>query len=282
MISAGGPDDDEQVVKPELRDLALRLEEHEAAVWIERVAAAAELPGDPLRAVIDRSGLLPLVALCAIDGGDLNRVVGLGMRAPVRTEDLDAIWEFYEARGQRNFRIDVTPLTRPPELAAWITARGMQCTSPGTFKIWRPVDPPLEVRPDVEVRRLSSEDAGSFAELSLVAWGAWSTPAMHAWFGATVGRAGCQHYGIFDADRLVAACALFVGDGLGWLGFDATHPRYQGKKLRQAISAIRLRDAAIQGCEIIHAESSIPLRRRVFEDGWQMLYEKQTYSTVPS
>jgi hypothetical protein len=268
------------VVNTDLNDLAVRLEEHEAAVWIECVAAAAELPGDPLRAVIDRSGPVPLVALCAVDGWDLNRVVALGVRSPVHAADLDAIWAFYEAHGQQNFRIDVTPVTRPPELADWITAKGMQRRSPGTFKIWRSVDPPLPVRPDVEVRQLGAEDADAYAELSLVAWGAWSTPEMHAWFRATVGCAGSQHYGIFDADRLVAAGAMFVGDGLAWFGFDATHPRHQGRKLRQAISAIRLTDAVKHGCRLIHAESTIPPRPRVFEDGWQSLYEKHNYSTV--
>ena len=265
----------------ELHDLAMRMEEHEAAVWIQCVVAASGLPGDPLRAVIDCSGPRPLVALCAVDGWDLNRVMALGARSPVRAEDLDAIWAFYEAHGQRNFRIDVTPLSRPPELGDWIARRGMTRRCPGTFKIWRPIDPPFAPRPEVEVRRLGCADTDAVAELDLLAWGAWSTPEMRAWFGATVGRAGAQHYGVFDTDRLVATGALFVGDGLGWFGFDATHPRYQGRKLRQAISAIRLVDAATQGCQFIHAESAVPLRPRVFRDGWQSLYEKQNYTTAP-
>lgn len=264
----------------EPRALALRMEEHEATVWIDCVTAASELPGDPLGAIVDQSGPLPLVALRTVDASDLNRVMALGMRSPVRPEDLDAIWAFYAANGQQNFRIDVTPCTQPHELAEWITARGMRSGTPGPFKIWRPVEPALVTPPDVEVRRLGPADTDAIAELNLVAWGAWSTPAMRDWFGATVGRPGAQHYGVFDADRLVATGALFAGDGLGWFGFDATHPRQQGRQLRQAISARRLADAAAQGCQIVHAESAIPLRPRVFRDGWQSLYEKQTYTTV--
>jgi hypothetical protein len=99
-----------------------------------------------------------------------------------------------------------------------------------------------------------------------------------AWFGATVGTPGVRHYGVFDADRLVATGALFIGDGLGWLGFDATHPRYQGRKLRQAISAARMSDSAAEGCPVVHAESAVPPTRRALRDGWRVLYEKQNYS----
>jgi hypothetical protein len=266
----------------DLRDLAQRLEEHEAAVWLDCVIAASELPGDPLQAVIDRSRVVAvaLVALCAVDAWFLNRVVALGVRSPVRCEDLDEIWAFYAANRQHNFRIEVTPDARPRELTQWLTDRGMQRQSPGTFKIWRSVEPPLVAPLDVEVRRLGAADADAIAELNLVAWGAWNHPAMHSWFGASVGRAGWQHYGVFDADRLVSTGALRADDRLGWFGFDATHPRHQGKKLRQAISAVRLADATAQGCEIVHAESAIAPGPRVFRDGWHSLYEKQNYSTV--
>jgi hypothetical protein len=266
----------------DLRELALRLEEHEAAVWVDCVIAASELPGDPLQAVIERSGTpaLALVALCAVDALYLNRLVALGVRTAVRREDLDAIWAFYAANRQRNFRIDVTPHARPLQLAQWLNDRGMQCKSPGTFKIWRPVEPPLGAPPDVEVLRLGAADTDAIAELNLVAWGAWDNRAMHAWFGATVGRDGWQHYGVFDAGRLVSTGALRTSDGLGWFGFDATHPRHQGKTLRQAISAMRLTAAAAHGCTLVHAESAIAPRPRVFRDGWQSLYERQTFATT--
>jgi hypothetical protein len=269
-------------VDKRLHDLALELEQHEAAVWLDFVIAATQLPGDPLQAVVERSTTLgiALMALCAADAWYLNRVVGLGLRKPVSPADLDAIWAFYAANEQHNFRIDVTPDARPRELTQWLVDRGMQCQSPGTFKIWRAVEPPLEAPLDVEVRKLGAADREAIAELNLVAWGAWNNPAMHAWFGATVGREGWQHYGVFAADRLVATGALRATGVLGWFGFDATHPRHQGRKLRQAISARRLADAAAQGCEIVHAESAVELTPRVYLDGWQCLYERQDYSTT--
>jgi len=257
------------------------MEEHELAVWATCVDAVAALPGNPLQAVIDRSGPLPLVALCAVDRGDINRVVALGVRTAARPEDLRTICSFYETHHQRNFRIEVTPLTRPVELAGWTTAQGLVCAGLGTFKMWRTVERPPPVAPDIEVRRLGPRDRDSLTAINVAAWGAWSMPvSMTAWFGATVGMDGVRHYGVFDGDRLVATGALFLGDGLGWLGFDATHPRYQGRKLRHAISSARMIDAAFAGCPIIHAESAVAPSRRALRDRWRLLYEKQNYASA--
>jgi hypothetical protein len=266
-------------VDGELRTLAEQMEAHEVAVWAQCVDAVSALPGNPLAAVIDRSGRAPLVALCAVDRGDFNRVIALGIDEPTRPEELDAVVSFYREHGQENFVIEVTPLTRPPELADWAAARGMVRAATGTFKMWRPVDPALVVPADIEVRRLGPDDTEAVIAVNTAAWGAWSTAvSVDAWFAATMGSAGVQHYGVFEAERLVAAGALFIGDGLGWFGFDATHPRYQGRKLRQAISAVRLADAVAQGCRIVHAESAVPPGRRALNDGWRLLYEKQNYA----
>ena len=117
--------------------------------------------------------------------------------------------------------------------------------------MWRRTENPPAVTGEIDVRKLGVADTDAVTAINVAAWGAWSMPvSMAAWFGATVGRDGVQHYGAFDEGRLVATGALFVGDGVGWLGFDATHPRYQGRKLRQAISTARLhrrRPAGVPG-----------------------------------
>jgi hypothetical protein len=257
------------------------MEEHEAAVWATCVDAVSALPGNPLQAVIEHVGSLSLVALCAVDRGDINRVVGLGVGTPWRPEDLEAICTFYEVYGQRNFRIEVTPVAQPSDLGHWVTERGLACDGLGTFKMWRRTENPPAVTGEIEVRKLGVADTDAVTAINVAAWGAWSMPvSMAAWFGATVGRDGVEHYGAFDGDRLVATGALFVGDGVGWLGFDATHPRYQGRKLRQAISTARLIDAARQGCQVVHVESALPPSARALADGWQLLYEKQNFSSA--
>jgi hypothetical protein len=264
-----------------LRELATRMEEHELDVWATCVEAVSELPGNPLHAAIDRSGPVPLMALGAVDRGDINKVLALGVRAPARSEDLDAVCSFYESQGQLNYRVELTPLARPSYISEWIAARGLACDNLGTFKMWRGAERPPVADPAIEVRRLGRDDADALMAINVAAWGAWSMPvSLSEWFGASLGQDGVQNYGVFDGDRLVATGALFIGDGLGWFGFDATHPRYQGRKLRQAISSVRIVDAAAHGCTMIHAESTMPPSARALRDGWQLLYEKQNYSSV--
>jgi hypothetical protein len=273
--------DDEDGVDRKLSELAERMEEHEAAVWATCVDTASALSGNPLHAVIEHQGSLSLVALCAVDRCDINRVIGLGVRAPARRQDLETIEAFYESYGQRNFRIEMTPMAGPAALAGWIEDQGLVCDDLGTFKMWRTAEHPPAADPDIDVRRLGPGDSDALAAISVAAWGAWSMPvSMAAWFGATVGLDGVQHYGAFDQDRLVATGALFIGDGVGWLGFDATHPRYQGRKLRQALSTSRMIDALAHGCRVVHAESSLPPSQRALRDGWELLYEKKNYSSL--
>jgi hypothetical protein len=268
-------------VDKKLTELARRMEEHELAVWATCVDAVSALPDNPLGAVVDRSGPLPLVALCAADRRDINRVVALGVRHPARTADLDAIRSFYEAHDQRNFRIEVAPIASPTELSGWITARGLASEGLGTFKMWRRTERPPPIAEGIDVRRLGPADIDALTAINIAAWGAWNLPvSIDTWFGATVGYDGVRHYGIFDADRLVSTGALFFGEGIGWLGFDATHPRYQGRRFRQAISSVRMIDAAAEGCSIVHAESAIPPSERALRDRWQLLYERQNYSSA--
>ena len=181
-------------------------------VWATCVDAVSALPGNPLQAVIEHVGALSLVALCAVDRGDINRVVGLGVGTPSRLEDLEAICTFYEVYGQRNFRIEVTPVAQPSELADWVADRGLACDGLGTFKMWRRTENPPAVTGEIEVRKLGAADTDAVTAINVAAWGAWSMPvSMAAWFGATVGRAGVQHYGAFDDGRLVATGALVRG-----------------------------------------------------------------------
>ena len=63
-------------------------------------------------------------ALCAGDGSPLNKVLGLGLGAPVADGDLDAIEAFYDERGIP-VQIELCPLAAPG-VSARLTKRGYQ------------------------------------------------------------------------------------------------------------------------------------------------------------
>lgn len=63
-------------------------------------------------------------ALCSFEGSPLNKMLGLGLGAPVEDADLDAIEAFYDERGIP-VQIELCPLAGPG-LSARLTKRGYQ------------------------------------------------------------------------------------------------------------------------------------------------------------
>jgi hypothetical protein len=269
------------------RSIASLVEMHEAEVWARCIELAAALPGDPLGAVIDRTGPVPLPALTAVDSGSFNRIVALGVEAPATPDGIDKIIEYYRSLGQRSFRIELAPVAAPPEVSGWLERAGLRLVTEGVTKVWRRLDgldglDGLDVKPDLDgapevgtesapdvahfgppdvaaqeydVRQLTEADAERVSALNVRAWGAWQAPvSLRPWFAATVGREGFAHYGAFANDRLVCTGAMAIDDQLAWIGFDATHPRHRSRQLRRSLTVRRLTDAQAAGCTIIHAE----------------------------
>jgi hypothetical protein len=261
----------------DLRIIAMRVETHEAEVWARCFELAATVPGNPLGAVIDRSGPFPLPALTAVDSDSFNRIVALGVAEPADADTIDRIVGFYRDLSQSNYRVELAPVT-PPDVASSLRRAGLRLVSEGTTKVWRRIgamdgsngstsieglhdlDPhcdPHGSEEALDIRRLSAADAEQVGALNVRAWGAWQARvSLSPWFTATVGQVGFVHYGVFVDDRLVCTGALAVDGQLAWIGFDATHPRHRSRQFRRSLTIRRLADARAAGCTIIHAEGS--------------------------
>ncbi len=255
------------------RLIATQVETHEAEVWARCFELAAAVPGNPLGAVIDRSGPFPLPALTAVDSNSFNRIVGLGVTDPADSDAIDRIVTFYRDLGQLNFRVELAPVT-PPDVASSLERAGLLQVSDGMTKVWRRLGSlkgsigsteiegvedldPLGGETSRDIRRLSATDAERVAALNVQAWGAWQARvSLRPWFAATVGQGGFVHYGAFENDQLVCTGALVINGQLGWIGFDATHPRHRSRQFRRSLTLRRLADAHAAGCTIIHAEGS--------------------------
>ena len=263
------------------RQLAVAVETHEAGVLASCFDAAAAEPGNPLGAVVDRSITPPLGLAQATDSDEINRIVGLGVTSPASRETISTVVAFFESYRQSTFRIELSPVARPPQLGEELEKLGLRLLDRAITKKVRSTDDLPPPATDVAVRRLGREDRDAVAELNLVAWGAWETSdSLRTWFGSTVGSQTFRHYGAFDGNRLVSVQALAVTDGLGWTGFAATHPRYRGHRLSRAVSHLALRDARELGCRFVHSEldTRYQLSR---ERSWETLYVRTLYSPVP-
>jgi hypothetical protein len=264
-------------------DLALAVELHEAQGWSTCVDAASEYEGNPLRAEVDRSGNTPFSTLATFDFFAFNRVIALGVESPATERDLDQLISFYASREQTRFQVEVSPTTQPPELVTWLEFRGFVEAQGRSIKLWRPLGDVPAPHNDIEVRMLSSADRDIYAEVCVASWG---LPRLfRKWFGATVGRDGFHHFGIFDGDKLVSASSIFVRDDLAWSAFGVTLSDYRGRHFQSARIAKQLEVATALGCRLMHTETAVgtptaptATLHNLIRFGFTPLYEKLIFA----
>ncbi len=238
--------------------LPTRLELHEAEVWARCVELTAMVPGNPLGAVVDHEGTVPLAAMTAVDSDALNRVIALGIASSCGKVAVARLVAFFERLEQGCFRVEVAPIAAPAVIGHWLQGAGLLLSPETVTKVWRDRDDFDLTVTDLDVRRMTALDADEVAQLNVRAWGAWQTQqSLRPWFAATVGQDGFHHYGAFVDDRLVSCGALVVDGDLAWIGFDATHPRYALLGLRRSLTVRRLADARSTGCRYAHAETRL-------------------------
>jgi GNAT superfamily N-acetyltransferase len=187
----------------------------------------------------------------------LNRIVGLGVERPATEDDVDAALEAVPA-GTR-FYAAVSPSAQPDELPAWLEARGLE-PGWGWMLFRRGIDDPVgagPVRPSshAPLRLTRVEDDGSAATFGRIVRTGYGLPESLEWAAAGVWRRGWECWLALDGDTPVGAAALFVSEGIAYLGFAATLAEHRGKGAQTALLAHRIRRAAELGCDAILTET---------------------------
>ena len=265
--------------------LAREIEAHEARAWSACVAATAEAEGNPLLASVDLVAGVRVPALGAIDAGLFNRVIGLGVDIPVTDALLGGIAASYADRAQTSYVLEVSPVTEPGDVGARLRERGLVDTGTRQAKCWQePAHYDEEGMEAVSV--LGPDDADEFAQVNMLAWAA--PPFLAIWFGATLYADGFRHYGVRVEGRLVATGAMYVSDGLAWLGFGATLPAHRGRGMQTALLARRIHEAAVLGCRWVHTETAAHTRQaqnpslsNMLRTGFDNPYDKVWWSPAP-
>jgi GNAT superfamily N-acetyltransferase len=262
--------------------VARDIELHEARAWAACVEAAAEAEGNPLLAEVDRSPGIAVPALGAIDFGLFNRVIGLGVGTAADDAQLDAVLASYARRRQSAVVLEVCPVSEPADLPDRLTARGLADTGHRQAKTWQ--QPALYEGPGMDaVVALGPDDVDEFAQVNMIAW---EVPAFLAvWFGATLFADDFRHFGVKVDGRIVSTGAMYVTDGIAWLGFGATLPEFRGRGMQTAILARRVHEAAVLGCRLVHSETSAHTAERrnpsldnMLTVGFEHAYDKQWWS----
>jgi GNAT superfamily N-acetyltransferase len=214
---------------------------------LERIALDAYLPlyGDDAVVVEE---VTCLRAPPAPDSPMLNRVVGLGLGAPVDEETLDRA---LETMGDAAFYVAVAP-SADPRLDPLLEARGLE-RGWGWMLFERGPEPPRAVVTSLSVAEVDERSTAEWARIVTTAYGL--PDAAHGMIGALPALPGWTAFLALDGDSPAAAAAVWIGDEGAYLGFAATLPEHRGKGGQGALFAARIERAVAAGCRTLVTET---------------------------
>lgn len=222
-----------------------------AAPGFTREQRAALEAMKALSEVSEAGGALVLSTPEAPESPMLNRVVGLGVTEPATETAVDAA---LGALGDGvSFYVAVAPGAQPPDLVDWLRARGLE-PGWGWMEFRRDVSAPADA-PATSLRIAevtTAEDAQAFARVVRESYG---LPEALEPRLARAGDGGWLAWVAWDGDEPAGAAALYVCDGVGYLGFAGTRAEYRGAGAQSALLGERIRRAAELGCDVLVTET---------------------------
>ena len=120
----------------------------------------------------------------------------------------------------------------------------------GWMKFSRAVSP-REAHSDLDVR--APDRPEDFAQVVVEGYGMpeWTAPLATN----VVGRPGWTCFVAYAGNEPAGAGALYMHEGVGWLGYAATREQFRGRGAQSAILAARIEAARKQGCTTVTTET---------------------------
>jgi hypothetical protein len=214
----------------------------------------------------------------ALDNLVFNRLVGLP--DTLAAEDLDASLARFDAAGVRDWAVQLPPDAE--RLAALCTSRGLAPRPRVWTKFLRPATDPLRPATDLAVVEADAGRAGDFAAVVRCVYGL--PEVVDPWLAALVGRPSWRVFLACDGATAVGAGALYIGDGLGWLGFGATLPEARARGAQSALLAARIAAGREAGLVWLTTETGRPLPgepapsfRNITRAGFAEAYDRRNF-----
>lgn len=210
-----------------------------------------------------------------------NRAIGLGLTAPPTEAAVQAMVTIFKEAGVRNFSLQVSPPILNAEVNEWLAGEHLGVTDRWA-KVFRSRDEPPVIASDFRVEPIGEEFAAPFAQ---VACEGFQLPAvLSPWLESSVGRPGWVHYLAWDGLTPVATAALFVRQGIGWLGVATTLPAYRRRGAQGALLAARIRHGVALGCDWFVTETGEdaperpnPSYHNMLRTGFALAYHRPNY-----
>jgi hypothetical protein len=180
-----------------------------------------------------------------------NRVLGLGLYEPLNDAALDSVIAYYPP--DKGFAINLCPFAEPADSNELLARHGF-ATFFHHLKWVRDAAPAAAVETSLELVTIGPDRAQEWATLYSEIHGL--SPAYASWSASAVGRDGWTHHLALDRGRPVAAAAMFVQEGLAWLGKMGTLEADRNRGAQGALIAARVNTGIASGVRTFALETA--------------------------
>jgi GNAT superfamily N-acetyltransferase len=210
-----------------------------------------------------------------------NRAMGFGLDRPGTPDDVVALKAFYASHGIPTFRIAFPPVAEPVGFETTLEGAGFGVYS--HLVKWARDTSPLTSTTTLRLERCVPGEAEAMDQVLRAAFGGpvYSVP----FASALIGRTHWHHYVARDGGTIVAAAAMYVREGLAWLGAAGALASHRGRGAQRALIARRIDDARALGCHTITLDTEVdlpekpnPSYRNVERLGFQVVYHRTNWA----
>jgi GNAT superfamily N-acetyltransferase len=244
---------------PEGAELERTLEAIEQKMYEDFYSVVPEALARARGITISRDGSAVRMTASGIDHPFFNRVMGLGLDAPVDQASIAAHVEHYRTHGVTRFMLQILPHVETPALREDMASFGFERLR-GWAKHVGEAGWLREAPTDLRIEEIGPDRAEVWA--ALCARGFTFPEELEPWLAAIPGLTGWHPYLAFSGTEPVACAAFFRHGPYAELNFGATASEYRGRGGQSGLVARRIADAAAQGCRWILSETDEELPDR--------------------
>jgi GNAT superfamily N-acetyltransferase len=265
-------------------DAIVDIERIEMKAWIDCYAAAPVAFASAFDLSAKRLGNIGLFAIKKSSMTLFNRSLGIGVGQSVDELTLESATSWLRDHCGPTWAIPLAVGAQPPELAGWLSQKGLTLSKSGIAKFRRATTEPAKaVECPYDVQLVTAAHAADFGITAR--HGFEMDEGFENWLGALCGRPNWRTYVAYDGSTPAGVGAMFIKDGDAWLGMGATLPAYRGKGVQSAMLARRINDAAGLGAKMLsidtyHAGIGEPANdshRNVLRAGFVFSYFRPQY-----
>jgi len=187
--------------------------------------------------------------------------------------------------GCKNYMAQISPSAGPAHIAEWLDSRGFT-KGRNWAKVYRGDKPAPSISTDLTIQSIGIEYADAFSDVALTAFG--MPPELHPFLSGHIGRPGWHHYLGFDGEQPVTTAAMYVKEGIAWLGFGSTLESHRKRGGQGAMFARRIADGLKLGCKWFVTETGEdtpenpnPSYHNMLRSGFKLAYLRPNYVHQP-